>query len=51
MPEGLAISGVVFADHVKSSADWAARRTQFMGKAPAQVPMEVTAKLRPFLAY
>jgi mRNA interferase MazF len=48
LPEGLSISGVVLADHVKS-ADWAARRTQFVAKAPSEVIAEVTAKLRPLL--
>jgi len=48
LPEGLAISGVVLADHVKS-ADWAARHVEFAAKAPSEVIAEVTAKLRPLL--
>ena len=48
LPDGLSISGVVLADHVKS-ADWAARRAQFAAKAPSEVLVEVTAKLRPLL--
>ncbi len=48
LPEGLSISGVVLADHVKS-ADWVARHAQFMDKAPSEVLAEVTAKLRPLL--
>jgi len=48
LPEGLSISGVVLADHVKS-ADWAVRRAQFAAKAPSRVIEEVTAKLRPLL--
>jgi len=48
LPEGLSISGVVLADHLKS-ADWAARRAQFAAKAPSEVMAEVTAKLRPLL--
>ena len=48
LPEGLAISGVVLADHVKS-ADWNARRAEFAVKAPSSVVAEVTAKLRPLL--
>jgi mRNA interferase MazF len=48
LPEGSAISGVVLADHVKS-ADWAARRAQFVAKAPADILADVTAKLRPLL--
>jgi mRNA interferase MazF len=48
LPDGFAISGVVLADHVKS-AEWAARRAQFVAKAPPEVMAEVTAKLRPLL--
>jgi mRNA interferase MazF len=48
LPEGSAISGVVLADHLKS-ADWAARRAQFVAKAPAGVLADVTAKLRQLL--
>lgn len=48
VPEGLTVSGVVLADHVKS-VDWAARRAQFAAKAPPEVIAEVTAKLRPLL--
>jgi mRNA interferase MazF len=48
LPEGLSISGVVLADHVKS-ADWAARRAEFAAKTPSEVIAEVTAKLRPLL--
>jgi mRNA interferase MazF len=48
LPAGLSVSGVVLADHLKS-ADWAARRAQFVAKAPANVLAEVTAKLRPLL--
>jgi mRNA interferase MazF len=48
LPEGLSISGVVLADHVKS-ADWTARRAQFVTKTPPELIAEVTAKLRPLL--
>ncbi len=48
LPDGLSISGVILADHVKS-ADWAARRARFAAKAPAEIIAEVTAKLRPLL--
>src|ERR1019366_8605793 len=41
-------SGVVLADHLKS-ADWAARRAEFVAKVSADVLAEVTAKLRPLL--
>lgn len=48
LPDGLSISGVVLADHVKS-ADWAARRIQFAAKVPAAIIAEVIAKLRPLV--
>jgi mRNA interferase MazF len=48
LPDGFAISGAVLADHLKS-ADWAARRAQFVARAPSEVVAEVTAKLRPLL--
>lgn len=48
LPDGVSISGVVLADHLKS-ADWTARRAQFAAKAPPEVVAEVTAKLRPLL--
>jgi mRNA interferase MazF len=48
LPDGFAISGAVLADHLKS-ADWAARRAQFVARAPSEVVAEVTAKLMPLL--
>ena len=48
LPDGLPVSGVILADHVKS-ADWAARRAQFAARAPGEVMAEVTARLRPLL--
>lgn len=48
LPAGLPLSGVVLADHLKS-ADWTARRAEFVAKASAEVLAEVTAKLRPLL--
>ncbi|HEY5161699.1 MAG TPA: endoribonuclease MazF [Terriglobales bacterium] len=48
LPAGLPLSGVVLADHLKS-ADWAARRAEFVAKVSADVLAEVTAKLRPLL--
>ena len=48
LPVGLPVSGVVLADHLKS-ADWTARRAEFVAKASAGVLAEVTAKLRPLL--
>ena len=48
LPDGLAVSGVVLADHLKS-ADWVVRRAEPAGKIPAELLAEVTAKLRPLL--
>ncbi len=48
LPDGLAVSGVVLADHLKS-ADWVVRRAERAGKIPAKLLAEVTAKLRPLL--
>ena len=48
LPAGLPLSGVVLADHPKS-ADWAARRADFVAKVSSDVLAEVTAKLRPLL--
>jgi mRNA interferase MazF len=48
LPAGLPLSGVVLADHLKS-ADWVARRAEFVSKASADVLAEVTAKIRPLL--
>lgn len=45
LPAGLAVQGVVLADHVKS-LDWAARRATVAARAPAPVTEEVLAKLR-----
>jgi mRNA interferase MazF len=50
LPEGFTFSGAILADHVKS-ADWNARRAQFVAKAAPAVVAEVTAKLRPVLGY
>lgn len=49
LPPGLPLAGVILADHLKSS-DWAARRAQFIAKAPREVLEDVTAKLRPLLS-
>ena len=48
LPKGLSIAGVILADHIKS-ADWAARRAEFVDKVSSEVIAEVTAKLRPLL--
>ena len=48
LPASSPVSGVVMADHLRST-DWFARRARFVTKAPASVLAEVTAKLRPLL--
>ncbi len=48
LPDGLPVSGVVLADHVKS-VDRAARSLEVAGRAPAAVLAEVLAKLAPLL--
>ena len=45
IPEGLAISGVVLADQVKSF-DWQARKAEFTCKAPDEVTSDVITLLR-----
>jgi mRNA interferase MazF len=44
LPQGLAISGVVLADQVKS-LDWRARRAKRIGQVPAEIIAEVLGKL------
>ncbi|MBD2482839.1 endoribonuclease MazF [Planktothrix sp. FACHB-1365] len=44
IPEGLAVSGVVLADQIKSF-DWQARQADFACKIPPEVLIEVVAKL------
>jgi mRNA interferase MazF len=46
LPAGLAVEGVVLADHLRS-ADWNARAAEVAGKAPETVVDEVLAKLKP----
>lgn len=48
LPAGSPLAGVILADHLKS-ADWMARRAEFVAKAPANVLADVIAKLRPLL--
>lgn len=44
LPAGLAVSGVVLADHVKC-LDWRARRAEYAGVAPDDVVAEVVRRL------
>ncbi len=45
IPEGLAVSGVVLADQVKSF-DWQERNIEFVCKAPPELTVEVITLLR-----
>jgi mRNA interferase MazF len=44
IPPGLAVSGAILADQVKS-LDWRARQAEFMGALPAAEVTEVLRKL------
>lgn len=44
LPGGLAVSGVVLADHVKC-LDWRSRRAEYVGTAPEPVVAEVVRRL------
>jgi mRNA interferase MazF len=48
LPEGLAISGVVLSDHLKS-LDWKQRKAEFVARVPAEVISEVLARVAPLL--
>lgn len=46
LPEGLPVSGVILADHLRS-ADWKVREAEIIARAPTTVVSEVLAKLKP----
>ena len=46
LPEGLPVSGVILADHLRS-ADWKIRGAEIVARAPSDVVTEVLAKLKP----
>lgn len=48
LPEGLPVSGVILADHVKS-LDWKAKNAERIGVLPEGVVAEVLAKLQALL--
>jgi mRNA interferase MazF len=50
LPEGLAISGVVLSDHLKS-LDWTQRKAEFVARVPSEVISEVLARLTPLLGF
>jgi mRNA interferase MazF len=45
IPQGLGVSGVVLADHIKSF-DWRERNAEFICKAPPEITTEVITVLR-----
>jgi mRNA interferase MazF len=49
LPAGLAVAGVVLADHVKC-LDWRSRRAEYAGDAPEAVVAEVVRRLGLLLA-
>jgi len=48
LPSGLAVSGVVLADQVRS-LDWKARSAALVGRAPDAVVQDVLARLEPLV--
>ncbi|MGH7702868.1 MAG: type II toxin-antitoxin system PemK/MazF family toxin [Gemmatimonadales bacterium] len=46
LPKGAPVSGVVLADHLRST-DWRARGAELVGQAPPSVVSDVLAKLKP----
>jgi mRNA interferase MazF len=50
LPGGLAISGVVLSDHLKS-LDWKQRKAEFVARVPAEVVSDVLARLAPLLGF
>ena len=49
LPEGLGVSGVVLADHVKS-LDWRARAVERAGRVPEETLAEIVGKLNALLS-
>jgi mRNA interferase MazF len=49
LPEGLAVSGVVLADQVKS-LDWRVRKASRLGPVPEEVVVQVLRRLQALLA-
>jgi len=50
LPPGLAVTGVILADHLKS-IDWKTRRAEPLGRLPADVLREVLDRLAPLLGF
>ena len=49
LPRGLAVSGVVLVDHVRS-VDREARKMEVVGAAPSEILEEIDARLAPLLS-
>lgn len=49
LPDGLSVSGVILADHVRS-LDWQARRAELIASLPPYVVVQVVAKIQALLA-
>jgi mRNA interferase MazF len=49
LPVGLAVSGVVLADQIRS-LDWRARKARLVDRAPTSVVREVLAHLEPLVS-
>jgi mRNA interferase MazF len=50
IPDGLAVSGVVLADQIKS-LDWDLRNAQFICSTPSVIVVDVLAKLKVLLPF
>ena len=48
LPKGLAVGGVILADHLKS-VDWKERRAAFNAAVPGQIVAEALDRLAPLL--
>lgn len=50
LPQGLPITGVVLADHVKS-LDWRKRRAELVGRVPPDILRDVLDRVAPLLGF
>jgi len=48
LPDGLAVSGVILADQIKS-LDWKARRAEFVARTPGSVIEDVLSLILPLI--
>ena len=49
LPRGLAVSGIVLVDHIRS-VDREARKMEIVGVAPREILEEIDARLAPLLS-